>query len=81
LESQSSEPDGQLDIVVILCGQYTHTATGVAHELEIACDEGKEYFLLQAYADKTCTRLTNGTTEKMYEWTWPNLKLLIGGSR
>ncbi len=24
-----------IDIVVILCGQYTHTATGVAHELDI----------------------------------------------
>jgi hypothetical protein len=70
-----------IDIVVILCGQSTHTAKGVAHELEIAREEKKPYFLLQAYGDKTCTRPTNGTSEKMYDWTWDNLKKLIGGAR
>jgi hypothetical protein len=70
-----------IDIVIILCGQQTHTATGVAHELEIAREKKVGYFLLAAYSDKTCTRPTNAANETIYDWTWPNLKLLIGGAR
>ncbi len=70
------------DVVVILCGQYTHTATGVATELTIAQDEDIPYFLLKGRKDKTCTKPTSAkSSDKMYRWTWENLKLLIGGSR
>lgn len=71
-----------VDVVVVLCGQKTHTATGVAAELEIAKQKGKEYFLLAAYSDKTCTKPTTASSsDKLYNWTWPNLKTLIGGGR
>ena len=71
-----------VDIVVVLCGTKTHTAAGVAHELEIAREKGLSYFLLAAYSDKTCTRPTTAQVgDKMYEWTWDNLKILIGGGR
>jgi hypothetical protein len=71
-----------IDLVVILCGQRTHTAKGVAAELSIAREKGKEYFLLAAYADKECTKpSTAPANEKMYRWTWENLKTLIGGGR
>ena len=71
-----------VDVVAVLCGQKTHTATGVAAELEIAKQKGKEYFLLAAYSDKTCTKPTTASsTDKLYNWTWPNLKTLIGGGR
>ncbi|MCJ7603448.1 MAG: TIR domain-containing protein [Desulfobulbaceae bacterium] len=71
-----------VDIVIILCGTKTHTATGVAAELSIAKEKKKPYFLLTAYSDKTCTKPTSASTsDKVYDWTWPNLKLLIGGSR
>jgi len=71
-----------VDIVVILCGEKTHTATGVAAELEIAKEKGKDYFLLAAYSDKTCTKpRTAASSDKVYKWTWPNLKTLIGGGR
>ena len=70
------------DVVAVICGQHTHTATGVAIELSIAQDEGIPYFLLRGYRDKTCTRPTTARpSDKMYEWTWENLKSLIGGAR
>lgn len=70
------------DLVIVLCGEKTHTAQGVATELMIAKELGKPYFLLAAYPDKTCTKPTTAdSNDKLYKWTWPNLKLLIGGSR
>lgn len=72
----------KVDIVVVMCGQKTHTATGVAAEIQMAQELGKPYFLLKGYSDKTCTPPTTAkTTDKMYTWTWDNLKNLIGGSR
>lgn len=71
-----------VDVVIVLCGQYTHTATGVAKELTIAKSKSKPYFLLKAYSDKTCTKPTSAASnDSMYNWTWENLKILIGGGR
>jgi len=71
-----------VDVVCVLCGEKAHTATGVAAEVGLAQEEKKEYFLLKGYADKTCTRpITTKSTDKMYKWTWDNLKALIGGGR
>lgn len=71
-----------IDILCVLCGERTHTATGVAAELQLAQEEKKEYFLLQGYSAKTCTKPTTAKlTDKMYNWTWDNLKILIGGGR
>ncbi len=71
-----------IDFVVVLCGEHTHQASGVAAELEIAQEKKKEYFLLKAYPDKTCTKPTSAlTSDKIYKWTWDNLKTLIGGGR
>ena len=71
-----------IDIVIVLCGEKTHTAKGVAAELEIAQDKKKDYFLLKAYSDKTCTKPTAAkSTDNLYKWTWDNLKALIGGGR
>jgi hypothetical protein len=70
------------EIVAVICGTATHTAAGVAAEVKIAQEEGKPYFLLWGRADKTCTKPTSAkSTDKVYKWTWDNLKSLIGGSR
>lgn len=69
-------------VVAVICGQYTHTASGVAAELAIAREERLPYFLLWGRADKTCTKPTTALeSDKIYKWTWDNLKQLIGGSR
>jgi MTH538 TIR-like domain (DUF1863) len=71
-----------IDVVVVLCGAKTDNATGVAEELTIAKEKGKEYFHLAAYSDKTCVKPTSASsTDKVYKWTWDNLKTLIGGGR
>ncbi len=70
------------DQVAVMCGQYTHTASGVSVEVKIAQEEEIPYFLLKGRKDKNCTKPTAAkTSDKIYNWTWDNLKLLIGGSR
>lgn len=71
-----------VDVVIVLCGERTHTATGVAEEVAIARERSKEYFLLAAYADRTCTKPSSAyASDKVYKWTWDNLKALVGGAR
>jgi hypothetical protein len=70
------------DQVAVICGQHTHTASGVSVEVKIAQEEGIPYFLLKGRKDKSCTKPTAAkSSDKIYNWTWDNLKLLIGGSR
>lgn len=70
------------DVVVVICGQHTDTATGVTAELNIAQEEGIPYFCLHGRSDKNCV-FPKGvkSTDKMYKWTWDNLKLLFDGKR
>jgi len=71
-----------VDVVVVLCGEQTHKATGVAAELAIAQEKGKPYYLLAAYGDKNCTKPTSAkSSDKVYKWTWDNLKALTEGAR
>jgi hypothetical protein len=71
-----------VDIVAVICGEHTNTAVGVSAELKIAQAEGKPYFLLAGYKDKKNVKPTAAlATDKMYDWTWPNLKALIAGGR
>ena len=73
---------GHTDLTIVLCGESTHTATGVSTELAITKEAGKPYFLLAGRADKTCTKPTSaGGGDKVYKWTWDNLKALIDGAR
>lgn len=71
-----------IDVVIVICGEHAYLAKGVAAELTIAQEKNKPYFLLTAYAHRTCTRPTSAmASDKVYEWTWDNLKTLIGGWR
>lgn len=68
-------------LVIVLCGQHTHTAVGVAEELRIAKEEGVPYFLLAGYQTGNTKPTTATTGDKLYKWTWDNLKALVKGSR
>ncbi len=71
-----------VDLMVVLCGEHTNAATGVSAELGIAEEEKIPYFLLAGYSDKTCVKPKAAkSTDKVYKWTWDNLKTLIGGGR
>lgn len=70
----------QVDQVIVLCGEYN--PTGVNAEIKLAQEENKPYFLLSGYANKTCQKPSQAkATDKIYNWTWDNLKSLIGGAR
>lgn len=71
-----------VDVVIVICGQHTDTAIGVSAELAIAQQESVPYFFLKGYADLNC-KYPKGAraTDKMYKWTWENLKTLINGGR
>lgn len=72
----------QCDVVIVLCGRHTHTATGVAEELKMAQEEGIPYFLLAGYSTGDVTKPSTALpSDKLYKWTWDNLKILVGGSR
>lgn len=71
-----------VDVVIVICGEHTDTATGVSAEIQIAQEENISYFLLKGYKEKTCKfPKAAKSTDKMYDWTWDNLKKLIHGGR
>ena len=69
-------------LTIVICGQYTNTANGVAEELKISREESHPYFLLHGRNGKNCTKPTTALpSDKIYDWTWENLRLLIAGGR
>jgi len=72
----------RVEQMCVICGLHTDTATGVSVEVKIAQEENKPYFLLAGYSDKVCKAPGAAKpSEKIYKWTWENLKQLIGGER
>lgn len=70
------------DVVAVICGEHTDIATGVSAEIRIAQDEDVDYFLLQGRSGKSCKKPKAAKPEdKLYRWTWDNLKVLVGGGR
>ena len=70
------------DITIVICGHYTHTAAGVSVELNITREVGHPYFLLAGRATGNCTKPSAATiSDKVYTWTWDNLRALIDGAR
>lgn len=71
-----------VDVVAVICGKHTNTATGVAAEVMIAQEEEIPYFLLAGRASGSNKKPTTARTiDKLYEWTWKNLKVLVQGRR
>ena len=72
----------RVDQVAVICGEQTHLATGVSVEVTTAQGEDKPYFLLHGRKNKKCTKPKAAkASDKIYNWTWPNLEILIGGGR
>lgn len=70
------------DVVIVICGEHTHDAAGVTAEVTIAREECTPYFLLKGRSAKTCTKPKSTLRyDKIYNWTWENLKNLIAGGR
>jgi len=72
----------RVDQVIVMCGEHTDSCTGVCAELEITQEEDKPYFLLAGRRELNNKKpKTAKSSDKMYNWTWDNLKALIGGAR
>jgi len=69
------------DLVIVMCGKHTDTAKGVAAELSITQEERKPYFLLAGHGSESKKPVNAYSDDKIYNWTWDNLKLLIDGKR
>ena len=70
------------DLTIVICGEHTHQASGVAAEVAIAREEKKPYLLLKGRRHKRCSRPTTAPKKKvMHPWTWPTLKELIANPR
>ena len=70
------------DLTIVICGEHTHTAKGVAAELTITQEERKPYFLLRGRPHKTCHKPAMArSSDEIHNWSWDNLKNLIAGQR
>ena len=70
------------DLVIFICGEHTHDARGVSAEMTITQEENKPYFLLWGRPDRTCNKPKGAlSTDRIYRWSWSNLKDLIAGAR
>ena len=70
------------DVVIVICGRYTDSATGVSAELTIAQEEQIPYFLLCGRADGNVVKPRGAkSSDSINKWTWDNLKALINGAR
>lgn len=72
----------RVDQVIVICGRRTDTATGVNVEIRLAREVTTPYFFLAGYSDGTNKKPAAAlSTDKVYKWTWENLKTLIAGGR
>ena len=70
------------DLIIVICGEHTHDAAGVTAEVTIVHEENKPYFLLKGRRSKTCKKPRSARrSDKIYRWTWENLRRLINGER
>ena len=68
----------EADLMIVICGEHTHDAVGVAAEVTIAQEEEKPYFLLKGRKRKTCTKPRNTlVSDQIHNWNWQNLQNLI----
>ncbi len=69
------------DLVIVICGEQTHQASGVAGEVTITQEERKPYFLLKGRKNKTCTPPKTALKKKIHPWKWSILRELITNAR
>lgn len=68
--------------VAVICGLHTSQAVGVSTEVKIAQELGKPYFLLAGRSSGGNKRPVAAlASDKLYKWTWDNLKTLVEGGR
>lgn len=68
----------QSDVMIVLCGEFTDQARGVAAEVTIAQEEHIPYYLIKGRKNKEVKKpLTARNEDVIHKWKWPILKDLI----
>ena len=68
----------RVDLTIVLCGEHTDKAAGVAAEVTMVREERKPYFLTRGRKHKRCKRPGGALkTDVIHKWTQKNLKKLI----
>ena len=65
------------DLTIVICGEHTHTAKGVAAELTITQEEGKPYFLLWGRPNGTCTKKLSQNPDPQIHWLVSGLTCMV----
>ena len=65
------------DVVIVICGHYTGSATGVAAEIAIAREKSVPYHLLKGRKTGTCQK-PKGTSNTIQPWTWDAIGAMCG---
>ena len=68
----------RVDMVLVLCGAHTDTATGVSVEVRIAREEGKPVYFIRGRKEGNC-KLPKAALpgDRMLSWKWENLARVI----
>jgi hypothetical protein len=71
------------NLVIVICGRYTHTAEGVSKEIGIAREAGTPFFLLRGRKSGTVRRPkgTSMWSDTLYRWSWDNLQKMTEAAR
>lgn len=79
-KAKVQERIAKVDLMIVICGEYMGTATGVDEEINIARNRGLPIYFLKGRADKNCVLpKMAGLFTTMIDWTWVNLKVICGG--
>jgi hypothetical protein len=68
------------DVVIVLCGLYTHQAVGVTTEVAIARDEGKPVYLLKGRKTGWVRKPRGCFWDSMHTWTHENVRDMTSGN-
>ena len=67
----------RVDLVMVMVGPHTHSASGVLKEVAMARRNGIPIVQVIGYRNANPTPVPNAG--RLYRWSWPNLKNLLGG--
>lgn len=66
------------DYVIVLCGEHTHEAKGVAAEITIAQELNKKYILIKGRRSKAVNKPQNTKdSDQIISWKWKTIESII----
>lgn len=78
-KAAAGERIGRSDMVWVICGEHTDTATGVSAEAQIARNQGKPVYFIKGRRNGNCKMPKAALPEDpMLDWAWENLAAILG---